>query len=109
MDIENKNEDRTASMGGGGSAGVARAEETSTRTTDRDQEVDDRGTSQTEAIEILRNLRDSAFEGSNSKLGLALGRPVTEIEAWLDGNGVIDDDVIMKARGIAKERAVEIE
>ncbi len=74
-----------------------------------DQIVDDRGTGQEAAAQLLRNLRDRAFEASNEKLALALGRPMEEVEAWNAGQEVIDDDVVMKARGIAMNRGVHIE
>ena len=74
-----------------------------------DQPVDDRGTLQDEAAKILRNLRDRAFEASDERLALALGRPPEEIAAWNAGTEVIDDDVVMKARGIAMHRGVRIE
>lgn len=74
-----------------------------------DQIVDDRGTGQAEAVQILRNLRDRGFEASNEKLALALGRPTEEVEAWNTGRELIDDDVVMKARGIAMHRGVHIE
>ena len=71
--------------------------------------VDDRGTSQTEGRAILKNLRDQGFDSSDEKLAVALGRPVEEVEAWTGGSEPVDDDVIMKARGIAKERGITIE
>jgi hypothetical protein len=73
--------------------------------------VDDRGTSQSGGREILKKLRDAGFEASDEKLALALGRPVEEVTAWMgDGSDEqVDDDVIMKARGIAKERGLTIE
>ena len=71
--------------------------------------VDDRGTGQEEASQILRNLRDRAFEASDEKLAMALGRPVEEVAAWDTGREVIDDDAVMKARGIALHRGVRIE
>ena len=71
--------------------------------------VDDRGTSQQKAARMLRNLRDRAFEASDEKLAVALGRPVEEIAAWSFGQELIDDDVVMKARGIAINRGVHIE
>ncbi|MBA2526198.1 MAG: hypothetical protein H0V18_10530 [Pyrinomonadaceae bacterium] len=74
-----------------------------------DQPVDDRGTRQDEAAQILRNLRDRAFEANDERLALALGRPTEEIVAWNAGEEVIDDDVVMKARGIAMHRGVRIE
>jgi plasmid maintenance system antidote protein VapI len=72
------------------------------------QAVDDRGTNQSEAENILRDLRDRAFDSSDEKLALALGRPTEEIESLIGGEEVIDDDLVMKARGIAEERGVEL-
>lgn len=74
-----------------------------------DHVVDDRGTGQDKAAKILRNLRDRAFEASDEKLALALGRPVEEVVGWNAGVELIDDDVIMKARGIAMHRGVHVE
>jgi hypothetical protein len=74
-----------------------------------DNFVDDRGTGQKKAARILRNLRDRAFEASDEKLALALGRPVSEVAAWNAGSEIIDDDVVMKARGIAMHRGVHVE
>jgi len=71
--------------------------------------VDDRGTGQEKAAEILRNLRDRAFEASDEKLALALGRPLEEVDAWNAGQAPIDSDAIMKARGIAMHRGVRVE
>ena len=71
--------------------------------------VDDRGTGQTEGRAILKRLRDNGFEASDEKLAVALGRPIEEVQAWTGGTETVDDDVIMKARGIAKERGIEIE
>src|SRR6266850_19758 len=61
--------------------------------------VDDHGTGQEKAAKILRNLRDRAFEANDERLALALGRPVEEVAAWNAGMEIIDDDVVMKARG----------
>ncbi|MBA2527287.1 MAG: hypothetical protein H0V18_16130 [Pyrinomonadaceae bacterium] len=55
------------------------------------------------------NLRDRAFQASDERLALALGRPIEEVTAWNAGQEVIDDDVVMKARGIAMNRGVRIE
>lgn len=74
-----------------------------------DNIVDDRGTGQKKAARILRNLRDLAFESSDEKLALALGRPLSEVTAWNTGSEIIDDDVMMKARGIAMHRGVHVE
>jgi len=74
-----------------------------------DHIVDDRGTGQAKAARIIRKLRDRAFEASDEKLALALGRPVAEIAAWHAGQEAIDDDVIMKARGLAMHRGVHVD
>ncbi|HET6890574.1 MAG TPA: hypothetical protein VFH31_05680 [Pyrinomonadaceae bacterium] len=73
------------------------------------QPVDDRGTNESEGRAILKRLRDNGFDGSDERLAVALGRPVGEVEGWTGGVEPVDDDVIMKARGIAKERGIEIE
>ena len=74
-----------------------------------DQEVDDRGTDQDEAQRMLANLRDKGFEGDNEKLAVALGRTIEQVQAMITGAETIDDDVIMKSRGIALHRGIEIE
>jgi hypothetical protein len=71
--------------------------------------VDDRGTNQRKAAKILLHLRDRGFEASDEKLALALGRPLEEVAGWTTGAEVIDDDVVMKARGIAMHRGVQVE
>lgn len=74
-----------------------------------DHIVDDRGTDQRKAAKILLNLRDRGFEASDEKLSLALGRPLDEVAGWTTGREVIDDDVMMKARGIAMHRGISVE
>ncbi len=71
--------------------------------------VDDRGTGQDEAAQILRKLRDRAFNADAEKLALALGRSIEQVEAWEAGLEIIDDDAVMKARGIAMHRGVVVE
>jgi hypothetical protein len=73
------------------------------------QELDDRGTVARDAVEVLRQVRDEAFDSNNEKLALALGRPLEEIDDWLDGAATIDGDVLMKARNLANERGLNIE
>ena len=74
-----------------------------------DQEVDDQGTDQEEAQKMLANLRDKGFEGNNEKFAVALGRTGEQAQAMISGAETIDDDVVMKARGIALNRGIEIE
>ena len=74
-----------------------------------DNPVDDRGTDAAGGLALLRRLRDNGFESDDEKFAVALGRPVKEVAAWMEGAEPPDDDIIMKARGIAQERGIEIE
>jgi hypothetical protein len=74
-----------------------------------EEQVDDRGTNQSQARELLKRLRDEGFDASDERLAVALGRPIEEIEAWMNGSEPVDDDVVMKARGIAEQRGITIE
>ena len=74
-----------------------------------DQEVDDKGTDQDEAQNMLKALRDQGFDGSDEKFAVALGRTIEQVQAMIGGTETIDDDVVMKARGIALNRGIAIE
>ena len=74
-----------------------------------EQEVDDQGTDQEEAQNILATVRDEGFDGDDEKLARALGRSAEQIEAMIEGDETIDDDIVMKARGIAQNRGIELE
>src|SRR6185503_9199149 len=74
---------------------------------DETEPLDDQGTSQEEAAEILQILRDALFDGSDEAFALALGRTAQEVKAWFSGNEPVDADVLLKARGIAMERGAE--
>ena len=74
-----------------------------------DNPLDDRGTDNAAGLALLRRLRDNGFESDDEKFAVALGRPVAEVAAWMSGSEAPDDDIIMKARGIAQERGIEIE
>jgi hypothetical protein len=74
-----------------------------------DNPVDDQGTTESEGRALLKHLRDAGFEGSDEKLAIALGRPLEEVQGWMGAAAAVDDDVVMKARGIAKQRGIEIE
>ncbi len=74
-----------------------------------DNPLDDRGTDAAAGLALLRRLRDNGFESDDEKFAVALGRPVKEVSAWMAGSEPPDDDIIMKARGIARERGIEIE
>ncbi len=74
-----------------------------------DPVVDDRGTDQFTASQILKQVRDDAFDSSSEKLAMALGRPTEEIEQGIGGESVIDGDLLMKVRALAMHRGVETE
>ena len=70
--------------------------------------VDDAGTDQSKAQEMLRSFRDNGFEGDDERTALVLGRPASEIREMIGGDLDIDDDLALKVRGIAKERGIEL-
>ena len=74
-----------------------------------DQQVDDKGTDQEEARHMIEALRDQGFDSDNEKLATALGRTIEQVDGMINGSETIDDDVVMKARGIALNRGIEIE
>lgn len=84
------------------------SEDSESETTEAAPEIDDQGTDQETAAAILTSIRDKAFDSSDEKLALALGRPPEEITAWIDGSEIIDGDVLLKARNLAMERGVEV-
>lgn len=59
-----------------------------------------------ESREVLVRLKTEAFESSNQHLALALGRPIEEVDLWLNG-GEIDEDAREKINGIAQERLAD--
>ncbi len=73
--------------------------------------VDAAGTTEQQGREILRRLRDEGFGSDDEKFAVALGRPVEDVQAWMtdDAGEPVDDDIIMKARGIARERGINLE
>ncbi|HEX5888532.1 MAG TPA: hypothetical protein VFY61_07500 [Pyrinomonadaceae bacterium] len=71
-----------------------------------DQQVDDKGTDQEQARRMLTALRDRGFDGDNEQVAVALGRPADQVQGWIDGTEIIDDDVVMKAKGIAMHRGI---
>jgi hypothetical protein len=76
---------------------------------DVENALDDRGTDNAAGLALLKRLRDEGFDSDNEKFSVALGRPAEEVAAWMEGSGQLDDDIVMKARGIAQERGIEIE
>jgi hypothetical protein len=65
-------------------------------------------TSDNEAREMLRAFCDNGFDGNTESAALVLGRPEQELRSMLDGSEDIDEDLLMKLRGIAHEREIDI-
>jgi hypothetical protein len=57
-----------------------------------------------ESLALLKKLKTQVFESSDEKLSLAMGRPVSEIEAWFSGAEQIDEDAQEKIHGLALMR-----
>lgn len=71
--------------------------------------LDERGTTPEQARAMLQTLRDRLFESNDEKVAVVLGRTQQEIFDVLQGNANFDDDLLMKVRGVAKERGLELE
>ena len=64
--------------------------------------------SEEDATKLLQEFCDNGFHGSLEETGLVLGRPEEELQRMLDGVEPVDDDLIMKIRGIAQQRGIDI-
>ena len=74
-----------------------------------EQAIDDRGNNQDHGREMLQAFIDRGFTGSLERAAVALGWPEDQLQQHLAGELTIDDDMVMKMRGIAKERNFDIE
>ena len=72
-------------------------------------QADDSGTDQGEAQDMLRAFCENGFHGDDQQAGLVLGRPAGEIREMIGGDLEIDEDLVMKARGIAQERGISLD
>ena len=66
------------------------------------------GTTQSSSRDLLRVLCDNGFDGSLSAAALALGRGADELRALLDGGTAIDEDLVVKMRGLAEQRGIDL-
>ncbi len=69
--------------------------------------VDDSGTNQEQARTELKDLCELWFDGSVANAAIALGREETEIGSMLLGTEELDDDLVMKIRGLKQQRDEE--
>jgi len=65
-------------------------------------------TQETSGPNIIRELRDKGFHDSDDQMAVALGRPPEEIHAMVNGLEQPDEDAVMKARGIAEQRGIDL-
>lgn len=70
---------------------------------------DDNEITQDEAQELLAIFCSDGFDNDFDEAALVLGRPRRELEDFLSGDEEIDDDLIIKVRGIAQTRGIEID
>lgn len=66
--------------------------------------VTDDALNQDEARGVLRDVCTKDFGSDLGKAAIALGRPADQLESMLSGETVIDDDIVIKARGLSQER-----
>jgi len=66
-------------------------------------QIDTRGTYQSESAQVLKRIRDEVFDASDEELALGLGRSREEIAEWLNGEGTLDGDALMRVRALARE------
>ena len=64
--------------------------------------------SPTDARQMLKAFCENGFDGSIEAAALALGRDDDEIQAMIEGEETVDADLIMKTRGIARQRDIDI-
>ena len=70
--------------------------------------LDDRGTTPEAASELLQKLLSDNFDDEIDLLAEALGRPTSEIEGFINGHQQIDEDLLMKMRGLEHERELKL-
>jgi hypothetical protein len=70
--------------------------------------VDDDGTGQEEASDMLRAFCERGFAGDTDQAAVALGRDPGDVREMAAGGAEIDDDLVMKMRGIARERGIDL-
>ena len=73
-----------------------------------DEVTDTSQTSPEESREMLQAFCENGFDGSIEATALALGRDDDEIGEFLTGENEVDDDLLMKIRGIAQQRHIDI-
>ena len=65
--------------------------------------------STTEPVQLLTQFCKESCSGNVERAGLVLGRPPEELEKMMSGELEVDEDLVMKIRGIAQERNLDIQ
>ena len=65
-------------------------------------------TSPEDTTESLREFCENGFDGNLEQAALVLGRPEDELRRMLEGTEEVDTDLVMKIRGIAQQRKIDI-
>jgi hypothetical protein len=74
----------------------------------RDNIVDDQGTDQQAAREMLLRFCEQGFKNDIAAAALVLGRPEDELKQIMDEQFFVDVDLAMKIKGIAQARSINI-
>ena len=69
----------------------------------------DKHSEQMNARHLLHSFCENGFDGSINACALVLGRDAAELGDMLHEGAVIDEDLVMKVRGIAEERGIDLE
>lgn len=68
----------------------------------------DTETADPDTRKMLQSFCDDGFDGSLSACAMVLGRTREELAAMLKEGAAIDQDLVIKLRGIAEERGIDI-
>jgi hypothetical protein len=71
--------------------------------------IDDNATTPEQAQLMLKNLVADGFENDIDATALALGETTEDINRFMNEKDGIGEDLVMKMRGIAMNRELEIE
>jgi hypothetical protein len=71
--------------------------------------IDDNATTQAQARQMLENLMADGFDGDIDATALALGETTEDIKQFLNEEKELGEDLLMKIRGLATNREIEIE
>lgn len=71
--------------------------------------IDDNATTPEQAQQMLKNLVTDGFADDIDATALALGETTEDIKQFMNEKDEIGEDLVMKMRGIAMNREIEIE